>query len=324
MAHIFSPKFWIIGLVLLALLLAQSHSHAQQSDSTRYFPETGHWVTDAFLQKYNEAANPELLYGYPITDAFDPPIVPGSPALRVQYFERARFEYQTDFPDLGVTLSNIGIFLHANLPPGETITAQPGLAACQYFSQTQHQVCYAFLDFFNAHGGFEQFGYPLSEVVIQDGRMMQYFQRARFEWHPERPSGQRVVLSDVGKMYFDMVEDPFLQIENGAPNVIVAIQVRAFVQSAVIGGGENQTIYVIVQDQNHQPIANADVTFALDLPEGEMRWLMPPTDANGITRLTFPAAGEIAGVIPITVKVDYSNGADSYQKQTTTSYRVWW
>ena len=45
---------------------------------------------------------------------------------------------------------------------------------CLYFAETGHNVC----------GGFPIFGYPLTEEFVENGLTVQYFERARFEWHP--------------------------------------------------------------------------------------------------------------------------------------------
>ena len=44
--------------------------------------------------------------------------------------------------------------------------------------------------YWNAHGGLAQFGYPISELItetLDNGQpyQVQYFERARFELHPE-------------------------------------------------------------------------------------------------------------------------------------------
>ena len=62
-----------------------------------------------------------------------------------------------------------------NLPGGQSI----------YFDETGHNVRHGFLKYFNARGGVAAFGLPLTEEVVQNGRTVQYFERARFEYHPE-------------------------------------------------------------------------------------------------------------------------------------------
>lgn len=83
--------------------------------------------------------------------------------------------------------------LHA---PGRTLdqskaAAQAGDAQrCVFFAETNHNACNGFLAYFTKFGGLDAFGYPLTEeftfVDSATGRptTMQYFQRARFEWHP--------------------------------------------------------------------------------------------------------------------------------------------
>lgn len=69
-------------------------------------------------------------------------------------------------------------------------TAPAGLPLVQtvYFPQTSHHVSdrAGFLTFWRSRGGVLIFGYPISEEIIEDGRIVQYFERARFEYHPER------------------------------------------------------------------------------------------------------------------------------------------
>ncbi|NTU82299.1 MAG: sortase [Chloroflexales bacterium] len=52
-----------------------------------------------------------------------------------------------------------------------------------YFRETGHTLAYSFREFYDAQGGLPIFGLPLTEVFIEDGRPVQYFERARLEWH---------------------------------------------------------------------------------------------------------------------------------------------
>jgi hypothetical protein len=56
-------------------------------------------------------------------------------------------------------------------------------AAKVYFPQTGHYLGGAFRTFWESRGGLALFGYPMSEEFVQksDGRLVQYFERARFE-----------------------------------------------------------------------------------------------------------------------------------------------
>src|SRR5205085_6030295 len=43
----------------------------------------------------------------------------------------------------------------------------------------------AFMDYWRTHGGLPIFGYPISQVLTEGGLEVQYFERNRFELHPE-------------------------------------------------------------------------------------------------------------------------------------------
>jgi hypothetical protein len=68
----------------------------------------------------------------------------------------------------------------------------------RYFEETEHNVSGDFLRFYDAYGGRAIFGYPLTRVLTENGRQVQYFQRARMELHPDHPKGQRVQLGNLG------------------------------------------------------------------------------------------------------------------------------
>src|SRR5947208_2055263 len=52
----------------------------------------------------------------------------------------------------------------------------------------------AFLDYWTRNGGLERLGYPLTNEVLVDGRVVQYTQRARFEQHLENKPPYDVLL----------------------------------------------------------------------------------------------------------------------------------
>ncbi len=64
--------------------------------------------------------------------------------------------------------------------------AKPDGPTNQYFAATGHNVGGAFLAFYQQHGGLDLFGYPRTEELLEDGMTVQYFQRARFEYHVDK------------------------------------------------------------------------------------------------------------------------------------------
>jgi hypothetical protein len=316
---------WILALLFLAAAISLEPSYAQQ-EAVSYFPETGHWVKGDFLTAYASVSNPSLIFGNPITGEFQTQTVPNHSNLTVQYFQRSRFEYHPENPEeLRVILTNLGELLYELEQPGVAVAVPTNFPSCRYFNETDHHVCYAFLDFFDAYGGIAQFGYPISEIEIRDRRLVQYFQRARFEWHPELPSGQRVKLTDLGDLYFDLYENAEYrnpeEIDNNVPSPVLDLKVYAFIEKAVIRPGLMQEIYVIVRDQRYRAVANAQVVFTIILTDGsEDRYIMPLTDIHGLTTLEFPTQSQVWGTAEIAITVTY----DQFQKQTRTSYRIWW
>ena len=80
--------------------------------------------------------------------------------------------------------------------PGRTLDqaktrATPGdTHLCVFFEQTGHNACQGFLAYWQHFGGVDAYGYPLTEEftfvdpATDRPTTMQYFERARFEWHP--------------------------------------------------------------------------------------------------------------------------------------------
>lgn len=77
-----------------------------------------------------------------------------------------------------------------------TVRADTAAGAPVLVEETGHTLAYSFRQFYEQHGGLPVFGLPLTEVYSEDGIPVQYFERARFEWHAEIP---RVLLGHLGR-----------------------------------------------------------------------------------------------------------------------------
>ena len=75
------------------------------------------------------------------------------------------------------------------MDPSDTATGPK--AGARYFPETEHNLGGAFLRYWDENGGLMTFGYPITEEFVEqnaeDGQsyIVQYFERARFEYHPE-------------------------------------------------------------------------------------------------------------------------------------------
>jgi len=99
------------------------------------------------------------------------------------------------------------IYLAKTTVPGSEITSNyvcfrfTGTASpdVQYFPETGHSVGHGFLRYWQQFGGLPIFGYPITDEMQEDGITVQYFERARFEWHPgSNPARYDVELGLVG------------------------------------------------------------------------------------------------------------------------------
>ena len=146
---------------------------------SRHFPETGYTVIGGFLDFWESRGGLDI-FGYPISNEFR------EGNFTVQYFQRARFEWHPENPPgYRVQLGLLGQQVYGRIDPPVPDWTTPWHPSQRYFPKTGHVVSNAFLEFFDRHGSLDIFGYPISEARHEGNLIVQYFQRARMEWHPE-------------------------------------------------------------------------------------------------------------------------------------------
>lgn len=169
----------------------------QATDPEACFEQTHVCVDPRFFAKWQQRGL--AINGYPLSNVLFERLEDGK-LYQVQYFERVRMEYhreQSD-PNYKVQLGQFGRQILAGVANAPTDHAAQK-EGYPYFEQTGHNVRPEFMDYWEAHGGLDQFGYPLSEEFqqqLEDGNTytVQYFERVRMEWHPEANDGQGGVL----------------------------------------------------------------------------------------------------------------------------------
>jgi hypothetical protein len=307
----------LITFCLLSASWVSVRAQAQEQDS-RYFSETGHNVKGDFLKFYDQNPNALFLYGYPITEEFVK-----RDGKTVQYFQRARFELRADLPEgQRVQLTQLGRETYLSTGPLNVSNT----FACRAYPETGYPVCFAFLEFFDQYGGTGQFGYPISGFEYHENKIVQYFEKARLEWQPWKAEGQRVVVSDLGRMYFDKLgEDPGLLSSvkpfDRTTTDIINLQVRAFVWKAVTLATDSQVIFIIVQDQNLQPVANASCTTLVHWPDGRAEPTTLTTNANGVGMMPLSFTSQPYGSL---IYADVTCNFSRFSANTTTSFRIWY
>lgn len=317
---------WSIIFLLAAMLFGVWSPSQAKSKADQFFPETGHWVRGEFLEYFNSVPDPLLVFGYPITEVFTDPTI----NIDIQYFQRARFELHADAPSgQRVQLSPVGAWVF-RASEVEAVSLETDTPACRPYTYKNNNfhVCYAFKNFFDAHGGLAQFGAPISDFSREGDRYIQYFERARFEWRPDLPPDQWVRLADIARIQFDQSQrDPALLTSAEAGNLdrigssIIRLQPRAFMSKAVARSRSEQTIFVIVQDQKQLPVENALVAIEVQMPGKMESYRLPATDQDGITRFTFTVDDlPVNQIVPVEVTVSYGD----IESTTSTWFRIWW
>ncbi len=310
-----TQRIAVVLLFLIPMLALGAPVRAQSADIL-YFPETGHNVKGDFLTYYKSVHDPKLLFGYPITEQ-----ITSKDGKTVQYFQRARFEL-TASSSAKVKLTALGQSLYKSGSQQLNINNSSG---CETFP-TGFGVCFAFLDFYKLNGGATQFGNPISPFEFRENLIVQYFEKARFEWRADRPEDQRVVITDLGRLYFDQLAEDQARLKPVTPldatiNNVLSINARAYVLKAVTLSRGQQTVYVIVQSQTHQAISNANGKVTIRFPDGKTEDYFFSTNTSGVGSITFSFSNQKQGeLVPIDVLVTYQG----LSATTTTSFRIWY
>jgi hypothetical protein len=180
------------------------------------FPETGHFLCGAF-RDYWERNGGLPIFGYPLTDEISEVNFDTGQTYTVQYFERARFEWhpENQGTPYEVLLGRLGveILMLQGRDWTDFPTADPN--AAHYYLETGHAIAPEFWEYWSSHGlelgdsgmSFREslalFGYPISEPMMEtnadgDTVLTQWFERARFEYHPDNTQGQQVLMGRLG------------------------------------------------------------------------------------------------------------------------------
>jgi len=229
----------VVGSLAVSLIPATSHS-AYAQGSTRKINNFD--VAGRFLEVWNAQGNDQAntyVNGLPITDRHSEISTEDGKAYDTQWFERAKYEaHPENKAPYDVLLGRLGANFvqgRSRLDPATGKIDDPANAAFAqidkpadadgktkvWFQETKHSVSGKILEYWNRYGGLQQFGFPLSEAfneISTDGKTYstQYFERARFEVHPEKADPYAVELGLLGVQQYKAVPVPADKIP-GAP-----------------------------------------------------------------------------------------------------------
>lgn len=197
-------RYLTYTLILLVLATATGSIAVVPSAAEtekRCFPDTNQCISGR-MREFWEQNGGLSIFGFPITPQREESIE--GKTLQVQWFQRNRLELHpaNERPfDVLVGRLTVDILTRQGWRWRNFPKRQPG-GDCIYFAQTDHFVCGAMvtwrssgIDLDGQPGFTEQeslllFGYPVSDEtqeMLSDGRVytVQWFERARFELHPE-------------------------------------------------------------------------------------------------------------------------------------------
>ncbi|NLG97240.1 MAG: hypothetical protein GX491_07765 [Chloroflexi bacterium] len=319
-------RVFLLILALGLMISGIAAAPAQESSEGLFIEETRHWIRGEFLDFWNASHDPLLIFGYPITESMPHPIRKG---ITIQYFQRARMELDESLPPgQRVKLASLGLWMYDETQRGNAANFPKTSTTCRSIGKNRIDVCYAFLQFYDRNNGPLYFGEPIAEAEFVDGRLVQYFENARMEWRPEKPAGQRVVLTDIGRIDFDITigDENLILPPAGADipvNQLSQIQVYAFLERPLLASGQEQTAFIIVHDQFRNPIGSAQVMITVAYPDGRVEHFRPaPTDADGLTQVRFRVDGVKPNqVVQVLVSAEIPNGP---KESATTWFRIWW
>lgn len=238
----------LLVILIMVGMLCSTVPVARAQSSERCFTETGYCIRGR-IREYWEAQGGLRVFGLPIGSQVEVTIE--GKTLTVQRFERNRLElHPYNAAPYDVQLGRLGADrLQQQGRDWFTFAKTSAGGDCKVFAQTGHTVCGRFLTMWKRYGlsldgqkgvseseSLALFGLPLSGVLterLSDGKeyQVQWFERARFELHPENTDPYDVLFGLLGNEMRDFVpvapptDAPILGMPSGT--VVEAVQVLA-------------------------------------------------------------------------------------------------
>ncbi|HEX6291765.1 MAG TPA: hypothetical protein VFZ66_21445 [Herpetosiphonaceae bacterium] len=229
----------------LALVFAGLPMSAAAAPGPRCFQETGQCLEGRFLA-YWEQNGGLPVFGYPVRPMAGEYNVDLGRSFVTQWFERGRFELHPENPrPYDVLLGRLGadVLRKMNIDWQTEPRGSGPQPDCLWFAETQHAVCnqasgIGFKTYWQTHGlefdgrrgvsyaeSLALFGLPLTEPRMEtnssgDRVLTQWFERGRFEWHPDQPDQYKVLLGLLG----NEARVPFIRHSNpGLPGRLLVL-----------------------------------------------------------------------------------------------------
>ncbi len=211
-------RFFAFVAILSAFLTGLAGAQPARAAEQQCFAQTKQCIEGRFLQFWRDNGGLPV-FGYPITAAREERNSDTGKTYLTQWFERNRFEYHPENrAPYDVLLGRLGEdeLRSEGLRWQEFMSTQRE-ESCLWFAETRQRLCddsAPFKTYWESHGlqdralnayqrSLALFGMPLSSPQPEtnaagDTVVTQWFERARFEYHPNNPAGFRVLLGLLG------------------------------------------------------------------------------------------------------------------------------
>jgi hypothetical protein len=299
-------------LCLLPLLVyALPTAPALAVDKNRIcFPQVPDCIEFRFRTFWRDNGGLQV-FGLPLTPDHNEKV--GDQKYQIQYFERFRFEqHKENQAPYDVLLGRIGVDRLAAQGRDWQTFAKADPKAPHYFAETGHAIAPQFWGFWSSHGlefdgnkkaksaaeSLALFGFPISEAQMEQGSdgqqyLTQWYERARFEYHPENKAPYNVLLGRLGADALAAAPqpgsspDPILAIgcpENAPP---LAEGAQAWVSNPQPQAPGSANTLCARLTLGGSPAADAKVTAVAHFDYGDLKIGPANTGPDGQTRIDF-------------------------------------
>ncbi len=230
----------VLALVALSggLAIAQSTDPVEPVDGCAYYEETGHNLCEPFQPFWQDNGGLPV-FGYPKTEAEELVNVDLNQEFLTQYFERERLEHHAENAGTPyeILLGRLGSEVLTQMDRDWMEYPKDDPATEYYQETTGFAIAPEFYEYWSSHGldlgesgmtyaeSLALFGYPISPAMMEtnssgDTVLTQWYERARFEYHPDNPEEFQVLLGLLGNEILDgsgPPPPPSSQIDSFAP-----------------------------------------------------------------------------------------------------------
>jgi hypothetical protein len=226
----------------------------------------------------------ESLFGHPLTE----PFFTQDGAVE-QIYQRAAFYSSVRDPSV-VLLRPLG----ESLGPADAPAPQVDDPDSLYFSETGHNVQWAFAEFYQSNSGEEILGLPLEESHIEDGLLVQRFQNTVLTYHYDLPEHLAVQFAALGTAYLESIDAgvvPPTPVDPGstptaAPDAAPTIvDVTTWPERPLAPIGNPQWIWIEVLLPDGTPWVDVVPLLVVHGPRSDFYPSVPATGTEGRTSL---------------------------------------